>query len=323
MEDAALLLDVIAGYDPNDRLTAYSSSEDYKRGRVVTDQAIRSLQLLGAELVDPFTIPELKERASKAYETNVFETEEATDTYLAQHANAPVKSLSEIMNSGKVVPARARTLKASHGRSTKALGYLELLQRNEETRQLVLSLMADHRVDALVYATFDMPPALVAPDALTNPNVDLQGLGNNRRLAPTLGFPALTVPAGFTPDGLPVGIEFLGRAFSEATLLKLGYAYERKGLTTASHRSWKLNSETVTNQKSRTKHVLRGCGWQCRATEVPVETLVSAANRRQGRERQIGDRGKYRTCFNLAQHDVPICWISWPHVLMSLATEIN
>ena len=69
-----------------------TSSEDYKRFRVITDEAIRSLQLLGAELVDPFTIPELKERASEARGANVFETEKATDRCLAQHANAPVKS---------------------------------------------------------------------------------------------------------------------------------------------------------------------------------------------------------------------------------------
>jgi amidase len=42
-----------------------------------------------------------------------------------------------------------------------------------------------------------------------------------------LGFPAMTIPAGFTGDGLPVGLEFLGRPFSEGTLLKLGYAYEQ------------------------------------------------------------------------------------------------
>ena len=52
-------------------------------------------------------------------------------------------------------------------------------------------------------------------------------LGNNRRLAPLIAFPALTVPAGFTPEGLPVGIEFLGRQFSEGTLFRLGYAFEQ------------------------------------------------------------------------------------------------
>jgi Asp-tRNA(Asn)/Glu-tRNA(Gln) amidotransferase A subunit family amidase len=52
-------------------------------------------------------------------------------------------------------------------------------------------------------------------------------LGNNRRLAPLIGFPALSVPAGFTPEGLPVGIEFLGRQFSEGQLFTLGYAFEQ------------------------------------------------------------------------------------------------
>ena len=46
-------------------------------------------------------------------------------------------------------------------------------------------------------------------------------------MSPVLGFPALTVPAGFTADGLPVGLEFLGRAFTEEMLLRFGFAYEQ------------------------------------------------------------------------------------------------
>ena len=147
--------------------------------------------------------------------------------YFAELPNAPLKSLSDIVSSGKVVPARVGTLKSSIGRSAEEPGYLKLLLLQEETRRLVLGLMADHRLDALVYATFDHPPALVASDALVDPKVDIQGLGNNRRLSPILGFPALTVPAGMSRDGLPVGIEFMGRPFTESMLLRLGYAYEQ------------------------------------------------------------------------------------------------
>jgi len=88
--------------------------------------------------------------------------------------------------------------------------------------------MADLRLDALVYATFDHQPATIPPNALTNPKfADLADPGNNRRLAPILGFPAISVPAGFTTDGLPVGIDIMGRPFAEGTLFKLGYAYEQ------------------------------------------------------------------------------------------------
>ena len=92
----------------------------------------------------------------------------------------------------------------------------------------VIATMAEHDLDAFVYATFDHPPALIADDVETNPAPnDRYALGDNRSLSPLTGFPALTVPAGFTDDGLPVGLEFLGRPFTEAMLLGFGYAYEQ------------------------------------------------------------------------------------------------
>jgi amidase len=263
VRDAAILLDAIAGYDPNDRITAYSvgqvaptytaflradglqgarlgiirepmdpktdpSSDDYKKVRTVIDKAIADLERLGAEIVDPVTIPDLKDRVKRMYIDNVFETEQATNAYLAEHKNAPAKTLREILLSGKVVPWRAKTLLDNIGRSTDQLGYLQVLAVREETRQLILGIMADYRLDALVYATFDHQPALIAPDVLTNPDTkDEYRLGTNRNLSPSLGFPALTVPAGFTTDGLPVGIEFMARMFAEPTLFRLGYAYEQ------------------------------------------------------------------------------------------------
>lgn len=263
VKDAALLLDVIAGYDPNDPVTAYAAgqvpptytaflnqdglrdarigvirepmdakadpdSEDYKKVHAVLDKAISDLKRLGAEVVDPVTIPDLKDRMKRGYQDHVFETEQAIDGYLAEHANAPEKTLREILMTGKVVPSRASRLMNNVGRTTSEPGYLQVLLVREETRQIVLKLMADNRLDALVYATYDQQPSVVRPDALTTSKfADLADPGNNRRLAPMLAFPALTVPAGFTTDNLPVGIEFMGRQFSEPTLFKLGYAYEQ------------------------------------------------------------------------------------------------
>lgn len=279
--DAALLLDVIAGYDPNDPITAetvghipssYTSglrtdalrgvrigvlrsrrdttangdsttgrgaapvdsaardslarqvTTEYAKVRVVMDRALDGLRALGADVVDSISIPLLVERRV----SNDFETERATDDYFKQLPNAPVKTLKEILLAGTINPWRARSLVDAVGKTTSDPGYLIVMQQRAALRTAVLKAMADARLDALVYATFDAPPTPIAADVLTNPRpTDGYSRGDNRGLSPTLGFPALTVPAGFTSDSLPVGLEFLGRPFTEVTLLGFGYAFEQ------------------------------------------------------------------------------------------------
>jgi amidase len=264
VRDAAIVLDVIAGYDSNDPVTAYAvgqiptsytsslaldglrgarigvirqpmdakadvTSDDYRKVRAVIDRAIGDLKALGAEVVDPVTIPGVVDRVTRVYDGNVFETESAINDFLAQHANAPVKTLRDILLSGKVVPSRVRALMSSVGKSTEDAGYRQVVLAAENTRQMVLTLMADNKLDVLVYATFDHQPPRIASDVMTKSVVDdVTGPGNNRRLSPALGFPALTVPAGFTTDGLPVGLEFMGRPYAEAAMFKFAYAYEQK-----------------------------------------------------------------------------------------------
>ncbi|MGY8814992.1 MAG: amidase, partial [Gammaproteobacteria bacterium] len=223
VRDAAILLDAIAGYDPNDPVTAYAvgnvpssyttylrengmtgarigvirepmdrnakpDSDDYKKVRAVIDQAIMAFQDLGAVVVDPVTIPDIQARIGKIHGANVYETEEAMNRYLESHTNAPVKSVQDILLTGKVVPRRATRLMNNVGKTMDDAGYLDVLRNKEELRQLVLKLMADQDLDALVYATFDHPPAVIADDVLTNPEPEgATGLGNNRRLSPALG----------------------------------------------------------------------------------------------------------------------------------------
>jgi amidase len=263
VRDAALMLDVIAGYDPNDPVTAYAEghvpatyteflkrdglkgarlgvlrvpldpkadpqSNDYKKVRAVIDRAVAAMQAQGAQIVDPVPVPEILKQVDKLYTDNVYETEQGIDSYLAAHPGAPVKTLREILLTGKVVPSRTNRLITNIGKTTSDPGYLSVIQRREELRQAVLKMMADLRLDAIVHATFDYPPARIPPEPLTIADpAGVGDLGNNRRLAPLLAFPALSVPAGFTSEGLPVGIEFLGRQFSEGRLLTLGYAFEQ------------------------------------------------------------------------------------------------
>ncbi len=262
VKDVAIVLDVIAGYDWNDPVTAASvgrqpatytqflvadglkgarigiirepldpradtSSPEFKAARAVIDRAVEDLQRLGAIIVDAEKIPDLARRSAELYDGNVYETEAAMNAYLAQHPNAPAKTLKDILLSGKVVPARARTMMNAVGHSTDEPGYLRYLLAREELRQQVLAMMAGQHLDALAYATFDYPPPKIPADALTTSTLDSAGPGNNRRLSPALGFPAITVPAGFTAEGLPIGLELMGREFDEGLLLKLAYAYEQ------------------------------------------------------------------------------------------------
>ena len=262
VSDAARLLEVLAGYDPNDPVTAYAAREvpdsytagleadglrgarigviresmdpktdpeaaDYRQVRAVIDQAIADLRSLGAVVVDPVAVPHL-DAVQKTYVANNFETERSMNAYLAEHADAPVDTVQDILLSGIVTPWRAKGLMNVVGKSTDDHAYLAVLHARERLRRSVLTVMADNDLDALVYATFDHETTVIASDVLANSDTeDAYGMGNNRYLSPVIGHPALTVPAGFTGNGLPAGLEFLGRPFTEAMLLRLGYAYEQ------------------------------------------------------------------------------------------------
>ena len=81
---------------------------------------------------------------------------------------------------------------------------------------------ADH-LDAIIYPTWSNPPRKVGD--MTSPAGD-----NSQVLSPQTGFPAITVPIGFTHvegENLPAGLTFLGRAFSEPLLIQYTYAYEQ------------------------------------------------------------------------------------------------
>ena len=87
----------------------------------------------------------------------------------------------------------------------------------ETLRTAIMKVMAEQRLDAFLYPSFDhAPPLLPKGEA-----------GSNRLMAAFTGFPALAIPGGFTPGGLPIGLELMGRPFDEATLYKAAYAYEQ------------------------------------------------------------------------------------------------
>ena len=105
-------------------------------------------------------------------------------------------------------------------------------------RTVVEGMLASQQLDAIVYPTASRRPALIAalpPGAGTTTASALSAAGLAASdIANLTGFPDLIVPAGFTGDSLPVGLSFLGRAFSEPKLLSLGYSFEQA--TTARRR---------------------------------------------------------------------------------------
>jgi len=91
-------------------------------------------------------------------------------------------------------------------------------------RAIVEGVFASQQLDAIVYPTSSRRPGLIAETGAPGGGA---GVPSGSNLANLTGFPDLIVPAGFTGDYLPVGISFLGQAFSESKLLALGYSFEQ------------------------------------------------------------------------------------------------
>ncbi len=140
--------------------------------------------------------------------------------YLARHPDAPVKSLTEILASGRYNPSIDQVLRVSESMTSESQPtYRSALAQRQLIREAILLAMAEQNLDALAYPTIRRKAA---------PLYEPQD-GSNCQLSAKSGLPAISMPAGFTEDGLPVGIELLGRAWSEPELLAMAYAFEQLG----------------------------------------------------------------------------------------------
>ena len=253
VRDAARVLDVIAGSDPADTMTARSRghipAEGYEahlrvgalRGARIgilrqlvntptTDaevlrrfeQALLAMRASGAIIVDPTDIAAasaLMQRTPR--ECRPFR--QALEQYFRSLGpSAPVHSLDEIVASGKVHPSldeRFRMYRdASPPETNSACRAAD--QQVDQLRTAVQRVLSDEHLDALAYPSWNNPPRLLGD--LNTPDGS-----NGPRIAPVIGFPAITVPMGFVRNStLPVGLELLGAEWSETRLLELAYAYE-------------------------------------------------------------------------------------------------
>ncbi len=252
--DAVAVLQVVAGYDPADPVTAavkdkplpnYAASlvrDGLKGARIgilrqaydrptldpevarVFAKAVEDLRRAGATVIDTVLVPELDSiQRSGRGGCNPFRFE--FNAWLAsQGPGVPVKSLDEIVRSGRYHPSIQARLEAANRVDTppdSTPGCQSRQRVRDGLREAVTRLMDRERLDGLIYPTWSNPPRLIGD--LNTPAGD-----NSQVFSPTTGMPAITVPMGYTRDNtLPAGMTFFGRAFDEPRLIRLAYGYEQ------------------------------------------------------------------------------------------------
>ena len=253
VEDTAAVLQVIAGEDPRDPATtasrghvdasyaaalvrdglkgvrlgvlhqAYDTSTLDSSVRDVFSGAIGELRNLGADVIDPVEVAGLDTmRRGQGGGCNQFKYD--LNRYLAGLGDkAPMHSLDDIIKSRRFHPSiqqRLESGQASDDVPGQSPGCRSRDEFREKLRTAVLALMDTRQLDALIYPTWSNPPRLIG-------DLNTPGGDNNQLFAPSTGFPAITVPMAYVRDTLPAGLQFFGRPWTEATLLRLAYAYEQ------------------------------------------------------------------------------------------------
>jgi len=256
VRDAAILLGAIAGSDDRDPATAEADAKrvrDYTehldadglkgarigvprqffrsggRGRDVVDNALKVLKDAGAVLVDPVELPGWSNLGGASYEIMLYEFKAGLNAYFESLGDkAPVHSLADLIafnekNAAKEMPYFGQEifqLAQSKGPLTDPAYTTNLEKCRRYARaEGIDAVMDQHKLDALV-----------APSGGPAGKTDLvygdRDVGGSSSPAAVAGYPNITVPAGIV-KGLPVGISFFGRAWSEPTLLRIAYAFEQ------------------------------------------------------------------------------------------------
>ncbi|HEV2426429.1 MAG TPA: amidase [Terriglobia bacterium] len=256
VEDAAILLGALAGVDPDDSATASPerrADEDYTRhldaaglkgarigvarkffgiGEAVDklmEDALQALKSQGAILVDPADIPSLGKFGESEFEVLLYELKADLNKYLAGLGpGAPVHTLADVIafnekNSDREMPyfGQDTFIKAQAKGPLTDKAYLDALANDmkQSRTEGIDAVMDKFHLDALVAPTS-------GPAWLTDLIDGDHDSGGSSTPAAVAGYPNINVPAGLV-RGLPVGISFFGRAYSEPVLIRIAYAFEQ------------------------------------------------------------------------------------------------
>ncbi|MBC8154894.1 MAG: amidase [Bacteroidetes bacterium] len=252
VEDAVRLLEATAGYDPNDPVTVHSQGkvpqsyrpflrkDGLKGARIgvlrqvsdpgihpevkqLFDQSIADLIRSGAEVVD-VTIPDFDSlRANQWCAEFKADLETYLQTYVKRDSLRTIDDVIRVGGFSDLVRDRLVYQQKNSGRPKQpeiTCGDAFTDPLRIAFRQAIEAAMDRQRVDALIYPSWNQPPAQIG---------DAKGYkgDNSQLIAPHTGQPAFTIPMGYTTGNLPAGLQFLGRIFAEPTLIRLAYAYEQ------------------------------------------------------------------------------------------------
>jgi len=183
-------------------------------------RAVADLRRAGAEIVDPFVIPEFDQFAPRLHPLS--EVRAALERYLAKTGPKFPRGLAEIVASGKFHPLHeVGLLEASTAPTPEDDPVVKQLEAGEaRMRAAYLAAMDELRIDVLAFPTATYPPKLNG-DRNTTPTGALSGI------ASALRWPAAVVPMGYSYESLPSGLQLLGRPWSEPLLIGLAYVYEQ------------------------------------------------------------------------------------------------
>ncbi|MGA7695374.1 MAG: amidase [Candidatus Sulfotelmatobacter sp.] len=256
VRDAAVILGVLTGIDPRDPATAASQGKsltDYtqfcdpnglKGARIgvarkyfgfsdtvdaLMEQSLDAMKKQGATLIDPADIETLGKFDESELLVFMYELKADLNAYLANLGpNAPVRTLKDIIafndrNHQKEMPYFGQDLflKAEAKGPLTEKAYLDALEKNHQLARIegIDATMDKYHLDAIVAPTGG--PAWIT-DLVNGDHV----AGGSSNSAAVAGYPNINVTAGFI-SGLPVGISFFGRAWSEPTLIRLAFAFEQ------------------------------------------------------------------------------------------------
>jgi amidase len=256
VRDAATLLGALTGVDPEDSATAASQGKSYtdytrfcdpkglKGARIgvarkyfgfsdtvdaLMEQSLDALKKEGATLVDPADLETHGKFGDSELLVFLYELKADLNAYLARLGpGAPVRTLKDIIdfnerNRPKEMPYFGQDLfiKSEAKGPLTEKEYLDAIEKNHRLARIegIDALMDKHKLDAIVAPTGG--PAWLT-DLLTGDAF----AGGSANAAAVAGYPNINVTAGFL-SGLPVGISFFGRAWSEPTLIRLAYAFEQ------------------------------------------------------------------------------------------------